>query len=212
MIKCLIFLLIPFPILALIITEVQIHGDLADNDYIKIYNSQEIEIDASSFRLRKKTATGTESSIRVFPKETIIPANEYFLWANSKNNFHLDIKADVWSKAYLAKNNSIALLDNKNNILDSLSWGQIEAKFKEEDNSYPNPKPNQRLVRKKINSIYQNNFYLTPEEIKKIENIPIIKTDSFDDKINYQIFIRAFLISFFSALIILFLKKYLDFY
>ncbi len=218
MIKLLIILLLPFPVFALIITEVQIHGDLADNDYIKVYNQENHDLNVSGYKIRKKTSTGTESSVRVFPKDTIIPAKDYLIWANSRDDFHLQMKADVWSTAYLAKNNSIAILDNKDNLLDSLSWGEIEKSFKENDNFSKNPERNQALKRKEKNSIYQDtnnknkDFYLFPEEIKKETVITEkIELPKFTPEKDYSYLFRGFLIALIGGFLILGLKKALDF-
>jgi len=211
--KILFLLSLPFPAFALLITEVQIHGDFANNDYIKIYNNQEKNIDVSGFKLRKRTATGSESSIRVFPQGSIIPSKEYFIWANSKDDFHLEIKANVWSTAYLSKNNSIALLDTDNNILDSLSWGQAENTFIKGDTFSENPEKNQSLKRKKINSEYENtndvnsDFYLFPEIIEKEETIIPLDFEGFSPGYDRIPFINALFISSLSGLTILFLKK-----
>lgn len=209
MAKVLILILFPLPVLgSLIITEVQIEGDLADNDYIKIHNPLDYDLDASGYRLRKKTSTGSESSIRVFPKETIVPAKDYLLWANSKQDFHLKIGADLWSTAYLAKNNSIALFDPEKNLLDSLSWGQSEKGFFFKNNFEDNPQANQALKRKKENSEYQNDFYLYPE-IKEKESIvtETIEIDAFKPEIEKKHFLRALLLSLASGFFVLGLKK-----
>ncbi|MDD5606764.1 MAG: lamin tail domain-containing protein [Candidatus Pacebacteria bacterium] len=212
MLKILIFLFFPLPVFSLLITEVQIAGDLSDNDYIKIYNSQNYSIDISDFKLRKRTSTGAESSIRVLPKQTILAPKEYFLWANSKNDFHLEIKANTQSTAYLSKNNSIALLDNKNNVLDSLSWGKVENPFEDNDNFEINPEKNQRIKRKKQGLEYQNtgnknnDFYLFSEKEKQ-ENFIAPKINKPEIKYNKAPFLSAFFLSLFSSLVILGLKK-----
>lgn len=202
--KLLILLFFPFPILALSIVEVQIHGNLADNNYIKIYNSQEYDVDVSNYNLRKKTSTGTESSIRVFPKEIIIPSKGYLLWANSKNDFHLELKADISSTAYLAKDNAIALLDNKGNILDSLSWGSPEKTFQKDDTFEKNPGPKE-IIKKE-----NNDFYLFKKEIE-VEKEKPKKIEKPEIKRNYFPLFQAFLISLFFGFLIFLLKKSLLF-
>ncbi|MDI6602580.1 MAG: lamin tail domain-containing protein [Patescibacteria group bacterium] len=154
----------------LLIVEVQIAGEKIndDNDFIKIHNHSDYDLDISGYKLRKRTSTGKESSIRVFPNGSKIPAKGYFLWANSKNDFHLTIGADIWNKAYLAKNNSIALLSPEGIILDALAWGESQNPFVLGSPFPENPGPNQRLKRKQINGIYQDtnnnsqDFYLYP--------------------------------------------------
>ena len=178
----------PFPIkpvLAenLLIVEVQIAGELSSNDFIKIYNPSDNNLDISGYKLRKKTSTGSESLIRVFPKGSKILAKGYFLWANSKENFNLMIGADVWSTATLTKNNSLALLNPENVILDALAWGESQNPFSE-GNPFPeNPEPNQKIKRKKIGQIYQdtnnnaNDFELSPSSKPKAE-VPLKEPQS----------------------------------
>ena len=167
-------LFFPFFSFSLIIVEVQIMGENSSDDYIKIYNSSEKDIDASDYKLRKRTETGKEYSIKVFPKEVIIPSKNYFIWANSKNNFHISLNSNIWSTATIAKNNSIALIGKDNEILDSLSWGKNKKPFNENIFS---ENPEKRLKRIKKDGIYQNtkdnnkDFYIDPLlQIKNIES------------------------------------------
>ncbi len=175
----------------LIITEIQIEGDSSSEDYIKIYNPTSNQVDISGFKLRKRSSTGKEYSIRVFPKESIITPFSYFTWANSKNDFASKIKADIKSSATISKNNSIALLDKEGNILDALCWGNPKNPFKETKCFPQNPGKNQQLKRKINNGEYQDNnnnendFYLTlskeeeeDENKETISKTNIINTSS----------------------------------
>lgn len=166
------FLFIPFLIVAendhLLIVEVQIASEISSNDFIKIYNPTDADLDISGYKLRKRSSTGSESSIRVFPGESLIKAKDYFLWANSNESFASSTNADTWSTAFLAKNNSLALFDSEGNIIDALAWGESESPFVE-GLPYPeNPDKNQKLERKKTDSVYQDmndnsqDFYLNP--------------------------------------------------
>ncbi len=152
----------------LIIVEVQIRGEKANNDFIKIYNPLDNDLDISGYRLRKRSSTGRESSIRVFPQGSRILAKNYFLWANSKDNYHLTLEANVWSTSILAKNNSICLLNPEGAILDALSWGEGQNPFVEKKSFPENPGPNQKLERKQTNGVYQDtnnnsrDFFLNP--------------------------------------------------
>jgi len=158
----------------LLIVEIQIAGEKADNDFIKIYNSSDNFLDISGYKLRKRTVSGNESSIRVFPQGSLIKARDYFLWANAKKDFHLEIKSDVWSKVILAKNNSIALLNPENKIIDALAWGESKNPFLK-GNPFPeNPEINQKLKRKKINQFYYQN---TNNNANDFELDPLLKHD-----------------------------------
>lgn len=157
----------------LIITEIQIEGNHSSEDYIKIYNPTSNQIDASGFKLRKRSSTGKEYSIRVFPKDSIIAPFSFFVWANSKGNFADRIKANVRSSATISKNNSIALLNKKGEVLDALCWGNSKNPLKETKCFPQNPGKNQQLKRKINNGEYQdgnnneNDFYLSRGEEKE---------------------------------------------
>ena len=135
-----------------LIIEVQIAGDETDFDYIKIYNSFNEEKDVSGFKLKKRTSSGTESSISVFPEGTKIQANNFIIWANKK--YSSQISASLESTAVLSKNNSIALFDKDNVLLDALAWGESENSFIEGVSFSQNPEKNQQLNRKQISGVY----------------------------------------------------------
>jgi hypothetical protein len=166
---------------ALIITEVQIAGDEANHDYVKIYNPGK-ELDISGFQLKKKTSSGREYSIRVFPKTTTALEQDYLIWANSSDDFAEKMNADLRSTATLAQNNSIALFDNDKNIVSALAWGEGSNPFREGDVSLANPTANQQIKRKQSDQgIYldeKNNskdFYLTSTFQEKDVYVPRAK-------------------------------------
>lgn len=164
----------------LIIVEVQIEGETSSQDFIKIFNPNEKEIDISGYKLRKRTSTGNESSIRVFPAGSKVLPKGYFVWANSKDNFHLTVQANTWSSATLAKNNSIAILDPEGKIIDALAWGDSINPFVEGEAFPENPGKNQKLKRKIGPLGYQDtnnnkeDFYLTKIEKNSSQNEPEI--------------------------------------
>ncbi|MCX6764869.1 MAG: lamin tail domain-containing protein [Candidatus Nealsonbacteria bacterium] len=132
----------------ILITEVQIEGNESFFDFIEIYNSSTYSVDISSFQLKRKSSSGTEYSIRIFPEGSVILAKDYFLWINSDYASFSQILADVSSTQTLAKNNSIALLDKEKNIIDSLAWGSSSNPFLEGMAFVENPVENQSLGRK----------------------------------------------------------------
>lgn len=154
----------------LIIVEIQIEGEKANEDFIKIFNSGKKELDISGYKLKKRVSTGKEYSIKVFPTGSKIPAHGYFLWANSQENFHLITNSNVWSTATLAKNNSIALLDREEKILDALAWGNPVNPFCEGEVFLNNPNKYQILKRKSNALGFQDtnnnkeDFYLVEKE------------------------------------------------
>jgi len=153
---------------SILVIEVQIAGDSSNSDFIEIYNPTNNDLDIGDFKLRKRSSTGNESSIRAFPQGSKILAHSNFLWANSESNFANSLLADVSSKTTLAKNNSIAILHSDGLILDSLAWGESSNPFAEGQPFSENPEPNQKLTRKQNNGTYQDtnnnnqDFYLNP--------------------------------------------------
>ncbi|MBU2028392.1 lamin tail domain-containing protein, partial [Patescibacteria group bacterium] len=65
----------------------------------------------------------TESSIRKFPTDAIIPSSGYYLWANKDCTDLEVINADETSGAAITSNNSIALFNDNNAIIDQIAWG-----------------------------------------------------------------------------------------
>ncbi len=180
----LLFLLFPLKTLAfenLIIVEVKVRGDSPDNSFVKIYNPTEKNLDISGFKLRKKSSTGREYSLRVFPNESFILSKNYFIWANSRDNYHLDIKADTYSTASISLNNSIALFSSEDNIIDALAWGDGENQFKKEKHFPYNPEKDQIIKRIKKEGLYKNtnnnlkDFYLFPKKEIEIQDGEIEK-------------------------------------
>ena len=132
----------------LLIVEIQITGVNSQQDYIKIYNPTGQPINISQFKLRKKSQKGKTYSLKVIPSLAIIQPKQYIIWANSRGHFADLIQANYTSQANLSINNSIALLNQEEMIVDSVSWGKINQHF---GNSYPfpqNPTAHQLLKRK----------------------------------------------------------------
>jgi hypothetical protein len=142
--------------LHLVIREVQITGGTGktDNDFIKIYNPTGSAVDVGGWKLRKRTQTGSESSVKVFPDGSVIPAQGYFIWANSKDGFSESISADASSTQTLAADNSIAFFDAEGNVIDALAWGEGHVGPFVEDQPYPqNPGASQVAARKAENGL-----------------------------------------------------------
>ncbi len=174
------FLFLPFETkasLAPFIIEVQISGAQVDEDYVKIYNPLDREINVSHYQLKKKSSTGKEYSLRIFPSSTIIPPKGEIVWANSNNGYAQSLSAQVKSTANLSINNSIAFFDKNGKIINALGWGEGINQFFEES-LYPfNPQAHQQLRRKQDQGSFQNtnsnteDFYLFPVAVKLIDVI-----------------------------------------
>ena len=118
-------LLIPLDAMAAVImSEVQISGTKASDEFVELYNDSDAAINLSSWSLRRKSAsdtTATGSSLKTFSSSHVIPAHGYFLWANSASIFK--DHADTTTGSSLSDNNSLALFDKDDTLVDSLTWG-----------------------------------------------------------------------------------------
>lgn len=139
---------VPAPLLGLVIAEVQIAGASSSNDFVKIYNPNAATVDVGGWKLRKKSSTGGEYSMRTFPNGSTVPAGGYFIWANSEGVFGDAVGAQVTSTATLARDNSVALLDADGVVIDAVAWGEGANQYVE-GSAYPaNPEAGQVLRRR----------------------------------------------------------------
>lgn len=148
----------------LLLSEVSIAGEKSSDEYIEIYNGSDTSIDLAGMQLRRKTESGSESSIKVFSAHSIIPAHGFFLWANSQGIFGVPFADTETSSSALASNNSIGLLSKSSSdgiLIDSLSWGN-GALFIPTDTALPNPAKNTALVRNSTTLMWSNENILTP--------------------------------------------------
>jgi hypothetical protein len=114
-----------------VISEIQIIGANANQDFIELYNPTDAALDISGWKLRVRNSSGNESSINVFDSGESIPAHGFFLWANSQSDYDDSIGADTSSTANISENNSIALLTPANAIVDQVAWGNSTSPFVE---------------------------------------------------------------------------------
>ena len=119
-----------------IIAAVHITGGtgLADNDAVKLYNPGDEPYSLDGWKLRKRTKSGTESSIKTFSEKDLIPAHGYFIWANVKFTAAL---ANTTSTATLSADNSIALFNKENEMVDATAWGSGHISPFIESEAYP---------------------------------------------------------------------------
>ncbi len=208
-----VLLFTPFLSEALMITEVQIEGERVDNDYIILHNPSSEDINISRYAIRKRSSTGSESSIRVIPDNTFIDAKDYFVWASSKNNdFPEKVDADIYSTQYLSKNNSIAVINREGELITTLSWGDAQNSW---DTPFgENPEKEQIIMREKINDEYKNtgdnslDFYLYPPPEPPADIVNFINHSS--NNKNPNPLLLAFPISLILGFLIIFLKRTIE--
>jgi hypothetical protein len=132
-----------------LIYEVRITGGAGKSaeDYIKIFNPSPKTLDLSGWRLRKRTQSGSESSIRVFPDGTSLSGGKILIWAN--NSYASVVGAELMSSQTLAANNSVGLLNKDGILIDAVGWGEIGSIGFIEGSAYPlSPEENQVLLRR----------------------------------------------------------------
>ncbi|MFH1642529.1 MAG: tandem-95 repeat protein [Nanoarchaeota archaeon] len=144
----------------IVISEVQITGGSASDDYIELYNPMDVDFDLDGYRLVKRTADGTsDTTIKSWTSSEIILSHGYYLWANS--GWTPSILPDVSSAGLISADNGIALRQGSENtgaIIDSVAWGTVTNVFIE-GSAYPtNPTAGQSLERKSegTSNIYGN--------------------------------------------------------
>jgi hypothetical protein len=143
----------------IVIYAVQITGGTGktDNDFIRIFNPTGTMIDIGGWKLRKRTQSGGEDSIRVLPSGSSITAGGSFLWANSKDGFATSLGANESSTQTLAANNSIALINKDGTTVDAVAWGSGHTNPFIEGSAYSeSPGANQSLKRKTVNGVVQD--------------------------------------------------------
>lgn len=130
------------------IRTVQTSGDTTSEDFIEIRNDEDCALDLSGWKLRKRIGSGSESSVKVFgDTSNTLPPGATLLWANSANSFASTLHATESSTATLTDNNSLALLDTDDAIVDSLSWGIVNKPFRSDEPNVRNPEAHEMIVR-----------------------------------------------------------------
>ncbi len=136
-----------------LITEVQITGGSGktDYDFIEIYNPNNSSVNLNGHRLVKRTKTGTsDTSIKSWTADTIIPANSYYLWANSGYT-EISVTPDVTTSATISNDNGVAIrfgAEDTGTIVDAVGWGEAANAFVEGAVFATNPGANQSIHRK----------------------------------------------------------------
>jgi hypothetical protein len=132
----------------ILIAAVQIAGEASTNDFVKLYNPSSATVDLDGWKLRKRSQTGVDYSLRTIPADMTIGPGKYFVWANSGDGFSASIGANISSTETLAGNNSIALIDADGDIEDALAWGTGTGQYGEGAPYADNPAAGQVLARK----------------------------------------------------------------
>ena len=132
----------------ILINEIQIAGQTVDDEFIELYNPNEIPINLSGYVLKKKSNTGVESTLVTSSRfeNKIIPAKGFLLLAREGYYQGSTLPDIFWPKSYwLASDNTVIFYDPSGKIIDKVGWGNA-ADF--ESQPFPqNPGKNQSLER-----------------------------------------------------------------
>lgn len=133
----------------ILINEVQIAGQNANDEFIELYNPNDEEIDLTGWKLTRKTASGSEYTIlsdRTSVKfEGKIPAKGFFLIAHPSSTFATMADLVHSGNQSLAKDNTLLLYMPSGEISDKVGWGEV---VDYEGTPFPqNPLENQSLER-----------------------------------------------------------------
>lgn len=121
----------PVVISSVQITEVTAGTELSsDDEYIELYNPNSVAIDISSYSIKKRTASGNESSLvsasRLIGKS--IPAGRHFLIAHDSGYRGSVVSDATWAKSNdLAYANNTVILYNGSGVkITEVSWTKLE--------------------------------------------------------------------------------------
>ncbi|MFA5050709.1 MAG: DUF2341 domain-containing protein [Patescibacteria group bacterium] len=143
---------------SIVISEVQIAGQTADDEFIELYNPTDQEINLTEYFVKKKRiktdGTVEESTLVTssYFKDKIIEAQGYLLLARKEEYKDQTTPDILWPKSYsLTSNNTIILYNSEGKIIDKVGWGtapDFETVGDPETSSAPESPANQSIERK----------------------------------------------------------------
>ena len=181
-----------------VISEIQISGETVYDEFIKLYNPTEDDVDLIDWDLKRKTKTGTESNV-LNNIEGVISAKGFFLIvprANCGDEGNEicyqgeEILSDEYTtNSYLAKDNTILLYNLDDVVVDKVGWG--EAGDFEGEAININPENGQSLERKINGEIIQDtdnnqkdfiqNDIIQNSEISEEQDVVVLENEIIND-------------------------------
>ncbi len=145
----------PVVVPPVVISRVQITGAVAhatQNDSIQFCNNSEtLSADISGWKLRKRTKSGSEDSVKVVPSGTTLTPLGCLMWANSADNFAVSVGAGLASTATISSDASVALIDTNGTVQDAVAWGSGHSNPFIEGNSFSqNPEIAGQFLKRKV--------------------------------------------------------------
>jgi hypothetical protein len=135
----------------ILISEILIDGGSANDEFVELYNPNNFSVNLTGWKLVKFNKNNNQQTLigqrtRNTFSNKIIPPYSYLLIANETGSYAQ--QADlVYSESYnLAKDNSLVLINNNNEVVDLVGWGSAP---RYESNAFSqNPGQGVSLVRK----------------------------------------------------------------
>ncbi len=107
----------------IVISEIQVAGDVASDEFVELYNPTNQPIDLTGWRLYRKNSAGTIANI-IASMSGSIPAYGYYLVAHDSYNGTTPRDAGYSnSSTTITEDNGIFLLDNATNLIDMVGMG-----------------------------------------------------------------------------------------
>jgi len=124
-----------------LVSEIQIaNASSSKHDFVEIFNPKPESQNLLGCQLKKKSSSGKEYSIVVFSEDDVIPPQDYLLWVNSSfSENHTFLTKIATTTQTISKNNSLALFDKEDNIIDAVAWGNSSNPFVERNPFPQNP-------------------------------------------------------------------------
>ena len=106
-----------------VISQVQISGSVADDEFVELYNPTDTTVDLTGWDLKRKTESGeTESSLDT-NIDLSIPPHSYLLIAPAQYTGSVAKDAEYSTLSRIAANNTVLLYDNESNLVDKVGFG-----------------------------------------------------------------------------------------
>ena len=131
----------------LVISEILVYGDMANDEFVEIYNPTDTDIDLAGWKLRKINSSGNESPL-VASLSGIIKSNSFFLIVHPDTSANYQYDNLYSSASYtLGANNGVILKDNNSAEIDRVGYGTVPAQGYETEGA-TSPENGQSIERK----------------------------------------------------------------
>ncbi|MBX3053578.1 MAG: lamin tail domain-containing protein [Caldilineaceae bacterium] len=136
-----------------VISEVQVAGSVANDEFIELYNPTASEVDMTGWRLTRKTSNGntTQNFWLSFPSGTKIRAYGYFLVVSPEYTGSVTKDLTYDTGTHLAPDNTIILYSDQGlTVVDIVGYGTITNNTDGyEGSAFPSSPPNGQSIERK---------------------------------------------------------------